>query len=124
MTGKRGTGTRWAAWAIVGTTAVLAVVLASRFGSDPALSESPLLGKPVPAVTVERLVGSGQVSLDSFDGKVLVVNFFASWCLECRQEHSALVATSDAFADQDVQFVGIAFEDAPADALRFLSEEG
>ena len=113
-----------AAWAMVGISAVLGVVLASRFGSDPALSESPLLGEPVPAVTLARLDGSGEVSLDSFEGEILVVNFFASWCLECRVEHPALVAASDAFAGKGVQFVGIAFEDAPADAIEFLETEG
>lgn len=113
-----------AAWGIVGLTAVLAVVMASRFGSDPGLAESPLLGHPAPDVTLDRLVGSGQVSLTDFRGQTVVVNFFASWCLECRAEHDALVAASDSFADKDVRFVGIAFEDDPADARSFLEEAG
>ncbi|MGA7271039.1 MAG: redoxin domain-containing protein [Acidimicrobiia bacterium] len=113
-----------AAWGVVGLTAVLAVVMASRFGSDPGLAESPLLGRPAPDLTLDRLIGSGQVSLSDFHGETVVVNFFASWCLECRIEHEDLVATSDSFADQGVRFVGIAFEDDPADARSYLEEAG
>lgn len=117
-------GLKVAAWAVVGLTAVLAVVLASRFGSDPALSESPLLGKPMPDANLPRLVGEGEVDLGDFEGDILVVNFFASWCLECRLEHDALVAASDSFAGSGVRFVGIAYQDDPVDALGFLEEEG
>lgn len=121
---RRVSGLKVAAWAMVGVTAVLAVVLASRFGSDPGLSESPLLGKPVPEATLPRLVGEGKVDLGDFEGDILVVNFFASWCLECRLEHDALVAASDSFAGSGVRFVGIAYQDDPVDALGFLEEEG
>lgn len=121
---RRISGLKVAAWAMVGLTAVLAVVLASRFGSDPALSESPLLGKPMPDATLPRLVGEGEVDLGDFEGDILVVNFFASWCLECRLEHDALVAASDSFAGSGVRFVGIAYQDDPVDALGFLEEEG
>lgn len=115
---------RLAAWGVVGLTAVLAVALASRFGTDPAMSESPLLGRPAPALTLPRLVGEGQVALDDYRGDIIVVNFFASWCLECRIEHDALVASAESFADRGVTFVGVAFQDDPVDSLRFLQELG
>lgn len=117
-------GLKLAAWGIVLFTGVLAVVLASRFGSDPGLSESPLLGEPAPSVTMPRLIGEGEVSLDDYRGDIVVMNFFASWCLECRHEHDALVATAESFAGDDVQFVGVAYQDEPADSLEFLDEEG
>ena len=113
-----------AAWSVVGLTAMLAVVLASRFGTDPGLAESPLLGRPTPAVALPRLVGEGTVAMGDLQGKIVVVNFFASWCLECREEHDALVAASDSFEDAGVQFVGIAYQDEPADSLLFLDELG
>lgn len=117
-------GLKVAAWIVVGFTAVLAVALASRFGTDPAMAESPLLGRPAPDVSLPRLAGSGEMSLDDYRGEILVVNFFASWCLECRQEHDALVAASDSFAGSGVEFVAIAYQDERADSLRFLEEEG
>jgi cytochrome c biogenesis protein CcmG/thiol:disulfide interchange protein DsbE len=123
--GDRGiSGLKMAAWGVVVFSGVLAVVLASRFGTDPALSESPLLDQEVPSVTLPRLLGDGEVSLDDYRGEILVLNFFASWCLECRLEHDALVATAESFAGQDVRFVGVAYQDEPADSLAFLEEEG
>lgn len=124
-TGNGGfSGLKIAAWVVVAFTGILAVVMASRFGSDPALSESPLLGQQAPEVTLPRLVGTGEVSLDEFDEDILVVNFFASWCLECRLEHDALVAASDSFAGTGVQFVGVAYQDDPLDSLQYLDTEG
>src|SRR5688572_2175731 len=121
---RRASGMKLAAWAVVAASVVLAVVFASRFGSDPALSESPLIGEPAPELTLPRLVGSGEVSLPGYPGDIVVINFFASWCLECRIEHDALVAASDAFADAGVQFIGVAYQDDPVDSLEFLDEEG
>lgn len=113
-----------AAWGVVVFSVVTAVALAGRFGSDPGLSESPLLGRPAPEFNLARLVGSGEVSLHDMQGQIVVVNFFASWCLECRLEHEALIAVSDAFAGTGVQFVGISYQDDPIDSLTFLDAEG
>ncbi|HSJ34774.1 MAG TPA: redoxin domain-containing protein [Acidimicrobiia bacterium] len=117
-------GLKVAAWGMVVISVILAVVFASRFGRDPALSESPLLGKPMPAATLPRLVGEGEVDLASYRGEILVINFFASWCLECRLEHDALVAASESFAGSGVKFLGIAYQDDRLDALEFLDTEG
>ncbi len=119
-----GAAMKVAAWAVVALSLVTAVALASRFGSDPGLSESPLLGRPAPDFTLPRLVGNGEVTLSDMQGQIVVVNFFASWCLECRLEHDALVAVSDAFAGGKVQFVGVSYQDDPVDSLTFLDEEG
>lgn len=70
---RRASGMKIAAWAVVALSVVLAVVFASRFGSDPALSESPLLGRPAPEVTLPRLLGSGEVSLSDYSGEIVVV---------------------------------------------------
>lgn len=115
---------RWLAWGVVGLTAVLAVALASRFGSDPSISPSPLLGQPAPELTLPRLADAGEVALADLRGEIVVINFFASWCLECRLEHSALVATADAFEDAGVRFLAVSFQDEPRDSIRFLDELG
>lgn len=115
---------RWAGLSVVALTVVFAVVLASRFGSDPALVDSPLIGKPAPAFDLATLDGVSSISLAELEGKTVVVNFFASWCLECRAEHDALVATSQAFAGKDVQFVQIAYQESPDDSLQYLSGAG
>lgn len=115
---------RNAAWLAVLACAIAAVVFASRFGSDPGLSASPLIGQPLPSIDVLTLGTGDSVDLATVDGDVVVLNFFASWCLECRKEHNDLVATAAAFDDRNVRFVGIAFQDRPADIAEFLTELG
>ena len=120
----RGRGMRWAAWAVIGTTAVVAVALASRFGGDPGLVDSPLLGKPAPEFSLERLDGEGIVALAAMRGEIVVLNFFASWCLECRQEHDDFVATADAFSGRGVRIVQATYQEAPGAAIDYLDEAG
>jgi cytochrome c biogenesis protein CcmG, thiol:disulfide interchange protein DsbE len=113
-----------AAWAVVIFSVGLSVVLASRFGGDPNLVSSPLIGRPAPTFALPALDGSGPVELPAGDGSILVVNFFASWCLECRFEHDDLVAVADGFRDAGVQVVQVAFQDEVAQANAFLDELG
>ena len=115
---------RWTGLAVVGATVVLAVVLASRFGTDPGLVDSPLLGQPAPEFDLAGLDGSPGTTLSGLRGDIVVVNFFASWCLECREEHDDLVATSEAFADQGVTFVQIGYQEAAEESLAYLDEAG
>lgn len=105
-------------------TVILAVVLASRFGGDPGLVDSPLIGQPAPQFDLPSLDGRDRLSLDAMEGEIVVVNFFASWCLECRNEHSDLVATANAFADRGVRFVQIGYQEDPAESLQYLQEAG
>lgn len=120
----RGRRLRWAAYGIAAAAVIFAVVLASRFGSDPGLVDSPLLGQPAPVFDLSPLEGGESVSLDDLKGDIVIVNFFASWCLECRAEHPALTATADAFADQGVTLVQVAYQESPPASLDFLAVAG
>jgi cytochrome c biogenesis protein CcmG, thiol:disulfide interchange protein DsbE len=115
---------RWAGYAMALGAVVFAVVLASRFGSDPGLVDSPLLGEPAPEFSLAPLEGGDPVNLADMRGEVVVVNFFASWCLECRNEHEALTSTANAFADQDVTFVQIAYQESPPASIAWLEDVG
>lgn len=121
MSGRR---VRWAGYGIALAAVAFAVVLASRFGTDPGLVDSPLLNKPAPSFSLPPLEGGDAVSLESLRGDIVVVNFFASWCLECRQEHAALTSTADAFAGEGVTFVQIAYQESPPDSLSYLDVAG
>ena len=77
-------GLRWVGYGVALAGVVFAVVLASRFGVDPGLVDSPLLGKPAPEFTLAPLEGGDTVSLSDLQGEIVVINFFASWCLQCR----------------------------------------
>ena len=120
----RGRGARLGAYLVLAVSIVLAVAFAGRFGQDPNLVESPLIGRPVPDVSVPLLDDGADVSAAGFDGEIVLVNFFASWCLECRKEHDALVATAESFADAGVRVIQVAYQDDPADATAFLQELG
>ena len=102
---------------------------------DPGEIASPLVGEEAPAFALEplprlgsseemRSEGASPVSLASLRGRVIVLNFWASWCLPCIQEHDELDATDRAFADEEVAVIGVVFQDRPEAARRFLEELG
>jgi len=99
-------------------------LLGSRLDQDPTLVESPLIGQPAPAATLPLLEGDGTVSQTDLRGQIVVVNFWASWCLACREEHPALLAANDSYRDAGVVFVGIDFQDGRDSAITFLDEMG
>ena len=97
---------------------------------DPGEIASPLVGEPAPSFALELLPGDGResssspVSLEGLRGRVVVLNFWASWCVPCIQEHGELDATHRAYADAGVAVVGVLYQDRPAAANRFLRELG
>jgi cytochrome c biogenesis protein CcmG/thiol:disulfide interchange protein DsbE len=109
---------------------VLAAIFAFALSSgDPSRLPSALIGKRVPAVElgpVEGLTDAGQPvpgfsAADLAKGEVSVVNFWASWCVPCVQEHPLLVALKERMG---VKLYGINYKDQPAAARRFLGRYG
>lgn len=69
---------------------------------------------------LELLDGSGRLTANDLRGKPVVVNFFASWCLPCREEAPLLQATYERFRDQGVVFLGVNIRDTPSAARDFV----
>lgn len=109
---------------IVGLTVLLGIVFGSRFGKDPRLVESPLIGEPLPNAELPYLEQDGTLRLSDLRGEVVVLNFWASWCVGCRLEHDDLLIASAKYRDQGVQFIGVNYQDERADAIAFLDELG
>lgn len=114
-------------WIAVGVGLVVIVfgaVFASRFGVDPDLVASPLIGQLAPDVTLPYLEFEADLSLAELEGEIVVVNFWASWCTGCRVEHDALVTAADAYQDAGVSFVGILHQDRSGTGIDFLDDFG
>lgn len=77
------------ALAILLLAAVFALLLLPRAGSARQAGAAPAVGHPAPGWTLPRPAG-GRVSLASFRGHPVVLNFWATWCTPCRQEMPAL----------------------------------
>jgi cytochrome c biogenesis protein CcmG, thiol:disulfide interchange protein DsbE len=110
--------------------AAIAVLFAYALGTaDPSKLPSALLGKPAPLTELVPLAGlatggkpvPGIAAGDLARGDVVVVNFFASWCGPCIQEHPLL---SDLKKTADVRLVGINHKDPEPGGLRFLTRLG
>ncbi|MBA2281299.1 MAG: TlpA family protein disulfide reductase [Acidimicrobiia bacterium] len=104
--------------------ALLVVVLATRQPAADRIAESPLLGQAAPAVAGTTLDGD-RFSIADEQGRFVLVNFFATWCVPCQQEHDDLVAFSETHADRgDASVVSVVFDDATEDARAFFAENG
>jgi cytochrome c biogenesis protein CcmG/thiol:disulfide interchange protein DsbE len=68
--------------------------------------------------------GRDPVNLSDLKGKVVVLNFWASWCVPCAQEAADLQATYQKYKDKDVVFLGVDWTDIEGDALNYLKRFG
>jgi cytochrome c biogenesis protein CcmG/thiol:disulfide interchange protein DsbE len=96
---------------------------------DPSRLPSALIGRPAPTTTLPALEGAsdGAGSVPAFAaedlkaGSVTVVNFWASWCAPCLQEHPQLMALKERLG---VRLIGINYKDQADNARRFLGRHG
>jgi len=110
---------------IVGSLIAFALVgvLFIGLGKNPAEIRSPLVGRPAPAFAL-REVGTGRtIDIAQFRGKPVIINFWATWCGPCWEEHPTLVANARQLGD-NVQFVGVVFQDAEEKIQGFLNQRG
>jgi cytochrome c biogenesis protein CcmG, thiol:disulfide interchange protein DsbE len=107
----------------------LAVLFVLRLGAgDPSRIPSALIGHPAPRTDLPPLPGleregravPGLTSAE-FQGRVTVLNVWASWCVPCREEAPLLMTVA---ADPRVHVVGINYKDQPDNARRFLGRYG
>jgi cytochrome c biogenesis protein CcmG/thiol:disulfide interchange protein DsbE len=108
---------RVARYAAVAVLLGLAVVLTLAFRRDPHDIRTGTVGRAAPAFALRSLTDGTNVVLDQYKGKIVVLNFWASWCTPCKEENPALTTVWERYRGTDVVLLGVVFQDS-ADAAR------
>lgn len=113
---------RYTAAAVGAVVVLLVVLLVTRDPAGERSTASPVVGKRAPGLAGDALIGS------SFDvgenDSWLVVNFFATWCGPCVQEHPELVKFAKAHDDGSAQVVSVVYSDRQARVKQFFARRG
>lgn len=105
----------------VAVFAVLVVFFWRGLSLDPNKMPSALLNKPVPPFSLPRLENPQEFRTQSIlQGKVSLLNVWATWCVTCREEHAFL----NKLKQQGVAIIGVDYKDNTQDAQRWIAELG
>lgn len=119
----------------IAAAAAVPVLLLFGWGltRDPNNIPSPLPGRAAPDFAL-AVFSPGQgalarpmgdtVKLAALRGHVVVMNFWASWCLACRDEHAELSAVAQDYVGKPVQFLGVLYNDVPDKGTAWIMEMG
>ena len=121
--GRRTRPTRIAAVVVGIVVALLVVLLATRDPAGERIASADLMGKPAPAIGGDVVLGQ-PFDLGASD-RWVVVNFFATWCVPCQQEHPELRAFAEEHAETgDARVVSVVYDEQPAAVKDFFERKG
>ena len=103
--------------------AAFSVSLARPSPSVVIVGGSPLLDQPAPEFSLATANGE-TVTLSSLRGRPVIVNFWASWCIPCREEFPLLVSAYERYSPAGLEIVGIVHDDGPQAAAEFARSYG
>jgi cytochrome c biogenesis protein CcmG/thiol:disulfide interchange protein DsbE len=127
MTETQSRSSGWMFWLVVAAgiaVVVFGIIFVGRFDADITLTPSPLIDEPAPDVSIRYLDSAEEFLLSDYEGQIVVINFWASWCLNCRTEHADLNEAAAAYDDLGVSFIGVAYQDRESASKAFLEELG
>ena len=108
-------------WIIPLAAVPVLLLLAYGFRTDPREIPSPLVGKAASPFALTTFDGQ-PVSLETLKGRVVVLNFWASWCYPaCYEEAPALARAWERYRDRGVAMIGVNIQDKPEPARQFLA---
>jgi len=103
----------------------LLVLFYEGLWGDPKAIPTVLIGTPAPGFSATELGTGRTISLSEFQGKVVVLNFWASWCQECRLEQQNLLEIQNEFGNNpNFLLLGVDYHDRDPDAKRYLDVFG
>jgi cytochrome c biogenesis protein CcmG, thiol:disulfide interchange protein DsbE len=106
----------------LGIFVLLVVLLAVGLTRDPKRVPSPLIDKVAPAFSLPKLHSQAEkFSPADMQGKVWILNVWASWCVSCRAEHEIIKRLAKM---QIVDIIGLDYKDEVADGKRWLQQFG
>lgn len=111
------------ALAILAPALAILGLLAYGFTTEPKYIPTPFIAKPAPPFTLTLFDGR-TLTLEELRGKVVFLNFWASWCPPCRAEARMLEAAWQKYREQEVVFLGVNIQDEEPNARAFLQEFG
>ena len=114
----------WIALGVGVALAGLVGVLATREPAVNTVADSPLLGRTAPEIAATTIDGA-PVRLSDHRGRWVLVNFFNSWCVPCREEHPELLKFAARHADpDDAVILGVIHDDDADEVRQYRAEHG
>jgi cytochrome c biogenesis protein CcmG/thiol:disulfide interchange protein DsbE len=117
---SRPSSARWVALTVGVVMLALVGVLATRDPATTRVAKSPLVGRAAPPIAGATVDGDS-FDLGDLQGRFVVVNYFATWCVPCQREHPELVEFSDR---QRAEVVSVVFDDKAEAVADFFAREG
>lgn len=104
------------------SSSLLAILLAVSFTACYHGSKPPSIGVAAPDFTIQD--SDRSVTLSEYRGKIVVLNFWASWCPPCVEEMPSLVQLQKQLQGRDVIVLGISVDEDAGDYHKFLKDHG
>jgi len=95
------------------------IMYLALFSKNTTVQVSPLVGKTAPSFILNTF-DNKTISFESLKGKSVVLNFWASWCIPCKEETSAINRANLRFKDSNIVFIGVNIWDDRENALNFI----
>ena len=103
---------------------VAVLVLRLNLGGGPVVvAQDPLVGQPAPDIRLASLDGT-PMALSDLRGKPVIINFWASWCLPCRDEFPLLKTTRERYGSDGLEILGVVHDDGADPARAFAASYG
>ena len=95
------------------------IMYLSLFSKNTKVAVSPLIGKAAPSFSLNTF-DNKTISLEGLKGKAVVLNFWSSWCIPCKDETSAINRANLRYPENNIIFIGVNIWDDKENALNFL----